>query len=38
MIVDGTFPNTMAPLPGGFWTAKKNEDGLWTIVKYRISK
>ncbi len=38
MIVDGTFPNTMAPLPDGFWAAKKNEDGLWTIVKYRISK
>lgn len=38
MIVDGTFPYKMAPLPDGFWTAKGNEDGLWTIVKYRITE
>ncbi len=38
MIVDGTFPNKMAPLPGGFWTATVNEDGEWTIIKYRITE
>lgn len=37
-IVDGAVPFKMAPLPGGFWTTRVNEEGEWTIVKYRISE
>jgi len=37
-IVDGAVPYRMAPLPGGFWTARINEDGEWTIIKYRITE
>ena len=33
----GVFPYRMVPLPGGFWTIRLNEDGEWTIVKYKIS-
>lgn len=35
-IVDGAFPYTMTPLRRGFWAARVNTDGEWTIVKYRI--
>jgi hypothetical protein len=37
-IVDGSIPYMIAPLPGGFWTATVNEDGEWTVVKYRITE
>lgn len=37
-VFDCAVPFKMAPLPGGFWTTRVNEEGEWTIVKYRISE
>jgi len=34
----GAFPYWMVPLAEGFWTIKINEDGEWSLVKYRVSK
>lgn len=37
-IVDGASLFRMAPLLGGFWTISMNEEGEWTVVKYRIAE
>jgi hypothetical protein len=38
LVVDGSIPYKIAPLRGGFWTSAVNEDGEWTIIKYRITE
>lgn len=37
LVVDGSVPYKIAPLPGGFWTSVVNDDGEWIIIKYRIT-
>jgi streptogramin lyase len=36
-IEGGTFPYRMLPYPGGFWSFAMNDDGEWSVIKYRIA-